>query len=384
MQSPSNRRIPTRTATPAGLQVNVTHARQPNQPPQLLPAPTGKQPYHLSLDSVLTSAQMQAIRDAQRMTFHVVGDTGGVKSPEAQQIVANHMASDCDNPDISARPAFFYHLGDVIYYYGEASQYYSQFYEPYQHYPAPILAIPGNHDGDVNNPSVPSLAAFVENFCASSPRLTKEAGDVSRDAMIEPNVYWTFDTPFVTFVGLYTNVPEGGWLDNKQITWLASELTDAPTDKALIVALHHPIYSLDVMHSGSQYMAGILENAITQTGRWPDMVLTGHVHNYQRFTRQVAGRAIPYIVAGAGGYWHLHAMAKDAQNQALPTPYPVASTDVTLESYCANRHGYLLMEATPTTLKGSYYTVPRPQESWSAPASLLDTFTLQLANHTLS
>jgi phosphoribosylcarboxyaminoimidazole (NCAIR) mutase len=39
--------------------------------------------------------------------------------------------------------------------------------------------------------------------------------------------------------------------------------------------------------------------------------MTGHVHNYQRFTRPLNGRDVPYIVAGAGGYWHLHTMAHD-------------------------------------------------------------------------
>src|SRR5258708_3108768 len=63
---------------------------------------------------------------------------------------------------------------------------------------------------------------------ALTPRLTKEAGDVSRDAMTEPNVYWTLETPFATVVGLYTNVPEGGWLDDKQIAWLTGELSVAP------------------------------------------------------------------------------------------------------------------------------------------------------------
>lgn len=383
MQHPPTRRIPTRIIAPDPLQLNILHPRLPNQPQQPLPNPTGKSPYHLALDSVLTPAQMQSIQNAQRLVFHVAGDTGGVKTPQDQQNVAEHMESDFDNPDTTARPAFFYHLGDVVYYYGEASQYYSQFYEPYQLYPAPILAIPGNHDGDVLDPSVSSLAAFVENFCAPSPRLTKEAGDVARDAMTEPNVYWTLDTPYATLVGLYTNVPEGGWLDNKQIAWLISELNTAPTNKALIVAMHHPIYSADIMHSGSQYMSGILENAIQQTGRWPDLVFAGHVHNYQRFTRALADREVPYIVAGGGGYWNLHKMARDPQGHPLPTPYPVPNTDVTLANYCADRHGYLLMESTPTTLKGSYYAVsgssPSPQ-----PTSLVDTFTLNWQTHTLA
>jgi hypothetical protein len=382
MQKPAARRIPTRVIAPASLQLTVPHPRQPNQSQQPLPTPTGKPPYHLSLDAVLPPAQMQLIQSAQKLVFHVVGDTGGVKTPQDQQNVAEHMEADFDAPDPSDRPAFFYHLGDVVYYYGEASQYYSQFYEPYQLYPAPILAIPGNHDGDVQASSVPSLAAYVENFCAPTPRLTKEAGDVSRDAMTEPNVYWTLETPFATIIGLYTNVPEGGWLDDKQIAWLTSELSSAPTNKALILTMHHPIYSADVLHSGSQYMATILANAVQQSNRWPDLVLAGHVHNYQRFTRSLPGREVPFVVAGAGGYWNLHRMALDPQGNPLPLPYPVPGTDVTLESYCADRHGYLLLEATPSSLTGRYYAVPGSQPT-TQPVSLIDTFTLDWQAHKL-
>ena len=209
--------------------------------------------------------------------------TGGVKAPQSQQLVVSHMENDFSATDPTARPAFFYHLGDVVYYYGQASEYYAQFYDPYVHYPAPIFAIPGNHDGDLIDQSVPSLAAFVENFCASEPHLSTEAGDSGRDTMTQPNVYWTLDTPFATFVGLYTNVPEGGWLDDTQIAWFEAELSNAPQDKALFVSMHHPIYSGDTYHSGSHYMGGIMDAAIEHTGRIPDAVFSGHVHNYQRF-----------------------------------------------------------------------------------------------------
>lgn len=383
MQNPPVRRIPSRVIAPAALQLNVLHPRQPNQSQQPLPTPTGKSPYHLALDSVLTPAQMQTIQSTQKLVFHVAGDTGGVKTPQDQQNVALHMEADFDNTDpTAARPLFFYHLGDVVYYYGEASQYYSQFYEPYQLYPAPILAIPGNHDGDVQDPSVPSLAAYVENFCAPTPRLTKEAGDVLRDAMTEPNVYWTLETPYATIVGLYTNVPEGGWLDEKQIAWLTSELSTAPADKALIVTMHHPIYSADVFHSGSKYMEGILENAIQQSQRWPDLVFSGHVHNYQRFTRTLVDREVPYLVVGGGGYWNLHRMVLSPQGNPLPTPYPIPNTDVTLAAYCADHHGYLLLESTPSSLTGWYYAVPGSQPN-GQPATLVDTFTLDWQAHKL-
>ena len=100
------------------------------QPPQPLPTPTGPSPYHLSLDQVLPAATMQSIQSAGRLVFHLAGDVGGVKAPQEQEIVAMHMVQDLAAPDASARPAFFYCLGDVVYYYGQAGDYYAQFYEP--------------------------------------------------------------------------------------------------------------------------------------------------------------------------------------------------------------------------------------------------------------
>ena len=378
----SGRRFSRSFSPTDGLVIRRTPVPLSSQPPQPLPAPTGQPPYHLSLDNVLPAASMQAIRASGKLVFHLVGDTGGVKAPQSQEIVMMHMESDFAVPDPAAPPAFFYHLGDVVYYYGQASEYYGQFYEPNVQYAAPILAIPGNHDGDILDHSVPSLAAFVENFCAPEPHLTSEAGDSGRDAMTQPNAYWTLDTPFVTFIGLYTNVPEGGWLDNNQVAWFETELANAPQDKALIVAMHHPIYSADTYHSGSAYMGQILDQAIEHSGRTPDAVVAGHVHNYQRFTRTLNERAVPYIVAGAGGYWHLHYMLK-VQGAPIQTPYTFPDMGVTLEKYCDDRHGYLLMEVSAQALKGSYFSVPRPQESWRAPAQLVDTFTLDLQTHRL-
>ena len=373
--------------TPADdtLIVTTTHPVSPKQPFQPLPAPTGAAPYHLALADVLTHDQMQAIQDAGRLAFHIVGDTGGVKRPEAQQIVTDHMVSDFSAADGAAPPAFFYHLGDVVYFYGETDKYFDQFYEPYQLYNAPIFAIPGNHDGDLlpGGGGVASLAAFARNFCARTIDFTPEAEDVQRHAMTQPNVYWTLVAPFVTIIGLYTNVPEGGKLDNHQIAWFTNELQTAPPDKALLVAMHHPTYSLDPYHAGSQYMLDVLDTAVGKAGRVPDAIFAGHVHNYQRYTRAFNGRQMPFIVAGAGGYWHLHALVKQ-NGQELATPLAIPGSDVTLESHIADRHGYLLLEITPDTLTGRYYTVPRPQESWRAPAQLFDQFTLDLKAHKLS
>jgi hypothetical protein len=333
---------------------------------------------------LLPPTTIGAIEKAGTLAFHIMGDCGGVKFPEPQQIVADHLERDVQEAPAAHRadPAFLYLLGDVVYYYGAATEYHHQFYEPYIHYSLPIVAIPGNHDGDVDpHDPRPSLAAFVENFCAAAPSITSEAGDSTREAMTQPYVYWTFEAPFMTIIGLYSNVPEGGQLDQQQISWFESELANAPEDKALLVTMHHPVFSGDVFHSGSLYMQGILDDAIQRTGRGPDAVFAGHVHNYQRFTRTRASVTVPYIVAGAGGYWHLHAMA---DHNGAPVTAPLELSDeLTLESFSQDRHGFMRVVVSQTQLHGDYLTVPRPQEHWKAAAQVFDSFTLNLRSHTL-
>ncbi len=375
------------TTNPQSTPVRAFAGLQQAQAFQPLPKPTGPAPYHLALDTVLPADTIAAITGSGHIALHIIGDTGGVKLPQPQQIVANHMETDLATAAADAKPAFFYHLGDIVYYYGESSQYYSQFYEPYAAYPAPIIGIPGNHDGDLvphAQPAVPSLAAYTENFCSPSPHLTSEAGDAARLSMTQPNPYFTLETPFATFVGLYTNVPEGGRLDAAQIAWFHGELLSAPADRALIVTMHHPIYSQDKHHGGSSYMEGVLNDAVAATGRIPDIVFAAHVHNYQRYTRRFGGREIPYIVAGSGGYWNLYAVTDDNGNP-VPTPAPVANQpDLTLETAKDNRHGFMRLDISATTLTGRYFTVPRPQESWSAPAEQFDAFVLDLKAHTVA
>ena len=125
--------------------------------------------------------------------------------------------------------------------------------------------------------------------------------------MSQPYVYFTLDCPFVTIVGMYTDVPEHGSVDSQQQQWLTNEFHTAPQDKALIVALHHPIYSFDDHHSGSPGMADVVQHAINDSRRVPNMVLAAHVHNYQHIERSISDEtATPFIVAGNGGYYHLH------------------------------------------------------------------------------
>ncbi len=362
---------------PPHPQQSPTFAGSPFQP---LPAPTSAAPYRLDLDAIVPDA-VAAARKAGGIAFHMVGDTGGVQDPDPQTLVARGMEADAAIAGAYGRPAFFYHLGDVIYFDGQAEQYLPQFYDPYTLYDLPMMGIPGNHDGDVlddgtrTNP-LPSLATFVRNFCAArSGTRSPDAGETARTAMIQPNVYWTLNTPFATIVGLYTNVPEGGVVQQDQADWFAGELRAAPADRALIVAMHHPIYSLDQYHSGSKTMAAVLAAAAAASGRQPDIVFSGHVHNYQRFSvTGDDGRVRPFIVAGQGGYHNLHKMVKVGA-KPIVTPY-AAGPGTVLESCCDDRFGFMRLEVSAAELSVETYTVPRPQEKWSVPPQLIDRLRL--------
>jgi hypothetical protein len=351
---------------------------------QPLPKPTGKAPFHLDLKDVIPSDQYKAIVASDHLVFHTAGDTGGVKDPHPQEYVAAGMEDDFyEHPaDLSINPAFFYQLGDCVYFNGQAVDYYSQFYEPYEHYLAPILAVPGNHDGDAVPPEN-SLEAFVRNYCATKPGFhSPDAHEIPRTAMIQPNVYWSLITPFARIIGLYTNVPSGGVIGKDQQTWLESELGDAGNEKkAIMVTMHHPVYSADDHHSGSPAIHDALNKAIAKSGVHPDLVLAGHVHDYQRFTRQSPDdKDRMYIVAGAGGYHNLHQIAKvNGEKPPFGTSLNVEGDTVRLESYVDDRNGFLRVEVTNEYIVGKYYVVNKQAEG-PGPARLADTFRVDWLN----
>jgi acid phosphatase type 7 len=283
-----------------GLSAERPTFRAPPQHKQPLPPPTGQPPFRLELAQVIGAEAVAAIEQRGALSFQSAGDTGGVKSPEAQEIVTMWMERDFEQAE--PPPSFFYHLGDVVYFEGARSRYYDQFYDPYLHYAAPIFAIPGNHDGDLAIPPVGfSLEGFMVNFCSPDGAVTPDARDATRPAMTQPNCYWTLLAPLVTIVGLYTNCPEHGVVEQEQADWFREELAAAPADKALIVALHHPPYSGDSHHSSSLAMRSLLEESFAAAGRSANLVLTGHVHNYQRWSVASADGPLTYIVASAGG-----------------------------------------------------------------------------------
>lgn len=97
-----------------GTPVRQQPMARPTQVFRAPPLPVRPAPYHLTLHTVLSPQQMSLIHSTGRLIFHTIGDTGGVKSPEPQHIVAMHMEQDFAAPDTSTHLAFLYHLGDEV------------------------------------------------------------------------------------------------------------------------------------------------------------------------------------------------------------------------------------------------------------------------------
>jgi hypothetical protein len=151
-------------------------------------------------------------------------------------------------------------------------------------------------------------------------------------------------------------VPSGGHLETSQTAWLTSELQAAATDRPLIVAVHHPPYSIDAMHGGSQLIGDALDGVFADSGRTPDLVLAGHVHNYQRFTRTIADKHVPYVVIGNSGYHNLHRLAPDAQ------PGQALTDDVTFEFGDDTHWGFLEITIQDDTITGSYTAITQDEQ----------------------
>lgn len=351
---------------------------------QPLPSPIGKYPYHLSVNKILPH-----ISD-QKIIFHMLGDTGSVRHPDNIRVIASAMARQYNTTDVNARPQFLYHLGDIVYNYGEADCYDQQFFTPYKNYPGPIFAIAGNHDSDVNpaNP-VPyrSLDAFAKVFCDSISRPINLNGGADRLSMIQPNIYWTLKTPLVNIIGLYSNVPKFGVITGEQRKWFAEELkinNQERPGKALLVCLHHSPYSADTNHGSSRPMIEFLENVFEETGIKPDLVLSGHVHNYQRFNKTYNNsKTLTYIVAGAGGFDELHTVAQPGDHRF--TSDDTLFDNIKLVNYCESKHGFLKMAVEKDneglTITGEYYALPpNGQTDPENQAILTDRFTLQVTS----
>ncbi|GLZ12459.1 metallophosphoesterase [Actinomadura sp. NBRC 104425] len=260
-----------------------------------------------------TKAAFTMHRSAAEFSFLLLGDTGeGDRSQYAVVPPALRVGEDTD---------FMVIASDVIYPAGEAADYPDKFFRPYQGYPGPIYAVPGNHDW------YDGLQGFLRVFCdlaidctpdpwtgplAVVPRLLwRRPAEVDDKALAEardryrgaprqrarqPGPYWAIDTPALRIVAIDTGITGG--LDRDQGAWLR-EISAGPKPKLLITG--KPLYVDDRRAPGRIEGGGTIDAIVRDPANNYVAAIGGDIHNYQRYPVRVGDRVIQYVVAGGGG-----------------------------------------------------------------------------------
>jgi hypothetical protein len=127
----------------------------------------------------------------------------------------------------------------------------------------------------------------------------------------------------------------------------------------------------------SPEMLKMIDNVCDQVGLYPDIHLSGHSHLYERFTRTIKGRQIPYIVAGMGGYPNLTGLKKGKKPQPPRAPQSgkdASGNPLRLETFNNLTFGFLRMTVTASELDVVFIGVD-PGSDKSTP---MDGFSLNL------
>ena len=331
--------------------------------PYHLPHPE-RYPFRMGVEQALPAEMLDRAKAARSYPCYLLADVGGVTDPGPQRQVAAAMAA--LTPDLTGYDArgvpcggtlFAYIVGDVVYHHGAAELYQEQFYTPYSVYPRPIFAVPGNHDGDPGRSEERALAGFVANFCG--PATGPQPLGRGRAPIGQPNVYWTLEAPWLRIVGLYTNVPEGGAVEAEQRAWFLAEMARPLGGKHLVVVLHQPVFSASTIHMGSKAMLDLVHEPATRAGC--RLVVSGHVHNYQRYLHD----RIHYLANGAGGYHELHGLLAPS---AYIGPRPVRGYDAT--------HSFIHMTVDPEELTLRVIAVPLGLDLDRAVPRIVDVLTI--------
>ena len=129
----------------------------------------------------------------------------------------------------------------------------------------------------------------------------------------------------------------------------------------------------------------VLFGSFAATGVWPHLVLSGHVHNYQRFTtkNEIGGAEVdlPCVVVGNGGY------SKLGKLQKIDGNYPQAplelSSSLSLEYFDHDNFGFVRLEVTAREIVGIYSSAPYAEERTPA-TQVMDRWTIPLRSVTPS
>ncbi|MFE9095828.1 metallophosphoesterase family protein [Streptomyces sp. NPDC007264] len=251
--------------------------------------------------------------DPDRFSFMVLGDTGEGDDPQ-YAVVPGFLQAGQDT-------RFAVVASDVIYPVGDTADYGTKFFRPYRDYPAPVYAIPGNHDW------YEDLHGFMRVFCDAGPLAAEPAPrpltrawlrallwhephpvDEQRLAeartlrsapaqrALQPGPYWAIDAGPVRIIGIDTGLL--GTVDAEQGRWLR-EAARGPRPKILVTG--SPLYVDGEHHPCPIDGGGTVDDIVRDPAHHFVAAIGGDIHNYQRYPVDVDGRTIQYVVSGGGG-----------------------------------------------------------------------------------
>jgi hypothetical protein len=225
----------------------------------------------------------------------------------------------------------------------------------------------------------------------------------------------------VRIIGIFSNSLEdpgvissenGKWaaVPDVQLDFLTAQFTRIKAEGyagAVVLAVHHPPFSYASKtpagavtgaggnHAGNSVMLGQIDSICKAVGVYPHAVLSGHAHNYQRYTRKIAFKGktytVPFVVCGDGGH-HVNPVVMGRKGQPAVEPADninvgyldvnpvVQAKGLTLNKHDQKNYGYLRITVNAQQLTIAFHPV-----NPSSPGALpLDTVTVNLANHTSS
>jgi hypothetical protein len=249
--------------------------------------PGGRVPYRVMRDGEVVFQAEAQVRKHGPHRMVVFGDAAD-GSPE-QAALAKAMAA--------AQPDAIFIAGDLVYGRGRAAEYRAHFFPVYNSEEVPLmrqvpfLGVPGNHD--VPFAKWPDASAYFAYWSLPLNGPELKAGDPQaapvtvgvHDAIVAaagpafPRMgSYSFDYGRVHWTVLDSN-PYVDWDSPALKAWLEGDLKAARKAAWRIVALHHPLFQSSRSHADDQWMRP-LSPLLERFG--VDLVLAGHVHNYQR------------------------------------------------------------------------------------------------------
>jgi Bacterial Ig-like domain/Calcineurin-like phosphoesterase len=206
--------------------------------------------------------------------------------------------------DPAAPPTTVFTTGDNAYEDGKLSEYEDCYRPNWGQFKTRTMPSPGNHEYQT-----PGASGYFDYFSATpsppvpNPGLTPGKGYYSYNLGSWHIISLNSNCSFVE-----TSTSGGGCAaGSDQVTWLKDDLAANSYTKCTLAYWHHPLFSSGSLSGGNSNMKPFWDALYAAKA---DVVLNGHVHNYERFAPQDSNgelpadpeRGIREFVVGTGGY----------------------------------------------------------------------------------